>query len=75
MGRATRVVGAWLGGMLVVWLVAAIMPGELFGGEVAQPSPGPSVTPADAVLTVHDGVLSLLAQDASPSGFGPRPAT
>jgi hypothetical protein len=55
--------------MLVAWLVAALIPGEPWGGEVANTSPEPSATPADMVLTVHEGVLSLRAQEASLKGL------
>jgi hypothetical protein len=65
MGIAIRMIARRLGGMLVVWLVAALMPGELFGGEVARTSPETSATPADVGLTVDAGVLSLQAQEAS----------
>jgi hypothetical protein len=65
MGRVSRVIATWLGGVLVVWLVATIIPGELFGEEAAHPSPGTSATPADVVLTVQEGILSLRARDAS----------
>ena len=69
MGTATRLSARRLGGMLVVWLVAALIPGALFGGEAAHTSPGTPATPADVVLTVQDGVLSLRAQDASLKGI------
>ena len=65
MGTVTRVIAIWLGWMLVVWLVATLIPGELSAGEVAHTSQGTPATPADVVLTVHEGVLSLWAQDAS----------
>ena len=65
MGRVSRVIATWLGGVLVVWLVATLIPGELFGEEAAHPSPGTSATPADVVLTVQEGILSLRARDAS----------
>jgi hypothetical protein len=65
MGTVTRVIAIRLGWMLVVWLVAALIPGELSAGEVAPISPGTPATPADVVLTVHEGLLSLRAQDAS----------
>lgn len=65
MGIGTRLSARRLGGMLVVWLVAALIPGELFGGEEAHPSPGTSATPFDVVLTVKEDMLSLRAQDTS----------
>ena len=40
MGTVTRVIAMRLGGMLVVWLVAALIPGELLAGEAAHTSPG-----------------------------------
>ena len=66
---ATGLRARWVGRMLVVWLVAALIPGATFGGEVVHPSPGPSATPADVVLTVHEGVLSLRAEAASMKGI------
>jgi hypothetical protein len=51
--------------MLVVWLVATLIPGKLFGAEADHTSPMTSVTSTVVVLTVHEGVLSLRAQDAS----------
>jgi hypothetical protein len=54
--------------MLAVWLEAAFIPGAL-GGEADPISPGTSATPADVVLTVHEGWLSLRAQDASLKGM------
>ena len=65
MGTATRLSARQLGGILVVWLVVALLPGALCGGEEAHPFPGPSATPANVVLTVDEGVFSLRAQDAS----------
>jgi hypothetical protein len=69
MDHARRLSARGLGGMLVVWLTAALLPGELFGGEGAHPSPGSSATPADVVLTVHEGLLSLRAEDVSLKGI------
>ena len=65
MGTVTQVIAIRLGWMLVVWLVAALIPAELSAGEVAHTSQGTPATPAEVVLTVHEGVLSLWAQDAS----------
>ena len=65
MGTITRVIATLLGGILAVWLVTALIPGELSAGAVAHTSPGASATPLDVILTVHEGVLSLQAQDAS----------
>jgi hypothetical protein len=48
-----------------VWLLAILVPGELLGGEGAPPSPGISTTPSDVGLTVHEGWLSLRAQNTS----------
>ena len=39
MGTATRVSAMRPGGMLVVWLVAALIPGELLGGEMGRHIP------------------------------------
>lgn len=55
----------WYAGMLAIWLVAAFLPGATFGGDTDHPSPGTSATPADMILTVHEGMLSLQAQEAS----------
>jgi hypothetical protein len=49
--------------------MAALIAGGLLGGEADQLSPGTSATPADVVLTVQDGVLSLRAQNASLKGL------
>jgi hypothetical protein len=65
MSRATRVIGPWLGGMLSVYLMAALVPSAWCEGEARAVSPETSVTAADLVLTVHEGLLSLTAQDAS----------
>jgi hypothetical protein len=51
--------------MLGLWLVVMLMPGALMAGEVVHPSPGTSEMSANVVLTVHEGLLSLRAQDAS----------
>jgi hypothetical protein len=54
-----------ISGIVVLWLLATFIPTRLFGAEAAHPAPGASGTPADFVLTVHEGLLSLQAQDAS----------
>ena len=69
MGTSARVIVTRLGGIGVVCLMAALIPGGLWGGEADQPSPGTSAAPADMVLTVQDGVLSLWAQNASLKGL------
>jgi hypothetical protein len=69
MFTTARAIIMWRGGLLVVWLVAALIPGGLLGGEAAHPSPGASATPADVGLTIQDGVLSLKAQDVSLKGI------
>jgi hypothetical protein len=69
MSTVTRVIATLLGGILVVWLVAALIPCELFGAEVTHPCLGMSGSPADVVFAVHEGVLSLRAQDASLKGI------
>ena len=65
MTRGMRLRVRWRGGVLIVWLLAILVPGERWGAEVAQPSPGPSGPPADFILTGHEGLLSLRAEDAS----------
>jgi hypothetical protein len=65
MGPITRVITLWHGGMLLALLTAALLPGTLLGGEVAQPSPGTAATHPEFVLMVQEGRLSLRAQDAS----------
>jgi hypothetical protein len=65
MGTATRLSAGRLAGMLVLWLMADLIPSELFGAEVADISHGTSAGVADVVLPVHEGVLSLQAQEAS----------
>jgi hypothetical protein len=69
MGTATRIGVRRLMGMLVVWLVAALIPSALFGGETNQASQEIAATPTDVVLTVHEGMLSLRANDASLKGI------
>lgn len=57
--------GRWRVGVLIVWLLAVLVPGARWGAEVAQPSPGSSAPPTDFILTGHEGLLSLRAQNAS----------
>ena len=65
MGTVTRASARLFRVMLVVWLVAALLPGATCGGDTDQTSPEPSATPADVVLTVHEGLFLLQARDAS----------
>src|SRR5262245_34813897 len=65
MSTVTCMIAKGLAGILVLWLVATLIPSRLFGAEVARPSPETSTTPADVILTVPEGVLSLRAQDTS----------
>ena len=51
MGTARRLSAMRLGGMMVVWRSAVLIPGELFGGDTDQAVPGPSANPAKVSLT------------------------
>ena len=69
MGTATHMRATRLGGMLVLWLVAAFISGQLFGAEVIGTSHGASAGVGDVVLTVDEGMLSLRVQNASLKGI------
>ena len=69
MGTAARVIVTRLGGILLGRLPADISPGEVSGGEPA-PTPHVAAAPQGAVvLLIHDGLLSLKAQEASLSAI------
>jgi hypothetical protein len=51
--------------VMLLWCVLfCCIPGELFGGEAETP-PGPAKRNASFVLTIHEGLLSLRATEAS----------
>lgn len=52
--------------IIVLWCVLlCVIPGQLFGGDVERTSPVPPTPNAAFVLTIHEGLLSLRATEAS----------
>jgi hypothetical protein len=65
MGSSTCMRTERLGRMMVVGLLAVLSAGELLGATAAPTSRGPSAHTPDFALAVHEGVVSLHAQNAS----------
>ena len=68
MRPATTGLIKWsLSRILVLWLLLLLyfILGELFGGEAERIPLGPSTPNASFVLTIHEGLLSLRATEAS----------
>ena len=73
MGTATRLSAMRLGGMMVVWRSAVLIPGELFGGDTDQAVPGPSANPANVSLTAPGTIEKLSVVSKRAAGVPPLP--